>query len=270
MSGVDFSSQYPFNMCGRLPDYNKSIRVQGTVKPNEKYPFAFYLKSGHSAEFGIYDTHEWKKSKFSRELYRKNKTIKKNGKTEVVIAEAQNWDIDEKDDITVLCPASKYNLTDIYTWAYNYRKENSDAKLIANASIGYMAKADYRDYKLAHLRIVCICRANEIMRKLCEEKIMKENVIMIQVDGVLYKGSKEFGVKEKSFGCLSQEFSGCYCSYRGVGQYIVFNKSGKLVKCKHQGFDSTIDGSDIDKPRIISDIMKWKRTERSELFYDEE
>ena len=270
-SAIDFSSQYPYNMCGRLPTTVGCKIVEGTVEPTNDFPFAFYLRSGHSAEFGVYDTHKWLLSDFKDCLYRPDDTIKVIKKEKVVIAPKQNWNLETEKDLTMLCKASDYNLTDIYQWAYENRKVDSNAKLIANASIGYMAKADYRDYRLAHLRTVCICRANEAMRQLCEDKIGKNKIVMIQVDGAIYDSPKCFGVPQenKYFGALTQEFNNCAVAYKGIGQYIVSNHE-EILKVKHQGFDTTIDGSDIEKPNSIFDITKWSKLERSEIYEEED
>ena len=271
MSALDISSNYPYNMCGRLPTMEKSIKVKGTIEPNEEYPFAFYLKSGHSAEYGVYDTHKWKNSKFRDSLYRKIDTHISDIKSPI-ISPRQNWDLEPNEDITLLCKASKCELTNIYEWFYKCREESKINKLIANASIGYMAKRDYRDYKLAHLRTVCICRANENMRRLCEDNIGIRNIIMIQVDGVIYNKTKCFGIgkEDKCFGSAVQEYNNCIMSYSGVGQYI-FMKDKELVSCKHQGYNDTIDGSDIEEPTTIHDITKWvKKTKIGADLYEEE
>lgn len=71
-SSIDASSQYPSGCLGRLPDMHKAILVQGRVEPNEEYPFAFYA-SGHCAEYGVFDTHNWMGHKLAPYLFRMGK-----------------------------------------------------------------------------------------------------------------------------------------------------------------------------------------------------
>ena len=58
LGSIDACSHYPANMRGRLPDAHTAIVVKGRVEPSEEYPFAFY-KSGHCAEYQVFDTHNW-------------------------------------------------------------------------------------------------------------------------------------------------------------------------------------------------------------------
>ena len=50
---------------------------------------------------------------------------------------------------------------------------------------------------------------------------------------------------------------------------ISFIKDNQIIKCKHQGFDMTFDGSDINNPRSIYDIDKWCKSDRSKLYEEE-
>ena len=42
VSHADFSSNYPSNICGQLPDIRTAVEFEGEVNPTPEYPFAFY------------------------------------------------------------------------------------------------------------------------------------------------------------------------------------------------------------------------------------
>ena len=227
VSGVDFCSHYPSSICGRLPDANKQITVAGTVAPSEEYPFAFYTKSGHIAELGVFDTHNWLESDYAYRLFSSKK----------------DWDSDvtvkpEKDQ-TILMPAASFELTEIMQYFFDRRKEDDIAKLVMNAYIGYLHRNDSKNYSknpYAHLAAVCIARANEKMLRLAE-KIGYEKVIQICVDGCMYLGGKEFGCYEKKMGLLEQEFTSKVLYLEKTNLYIVEDEFGNNIKFKLQGYN---------------------------------
>lgn len=269
VSSVDFCSHYPACMCGRLPNSNAKLVYNGTVKPNEEYPFAFYIKSGHCAEYGVFDTHDWLNSDYALELFKKHKKMK-------------NWDeqydkhltMNENDDITILMKASAYELTNIYEKNYELRKVDENAKLIMNSSIGAMHTMIYKDNKYAHLSCIGIARATQKILDVAN-KIGKYFIIQIVVDGIIYKGNEVLGVYDKKLGLLEQEYAQKTIFYDGVGRYIVSElKSPNLVeKWKHQGCDYNKDGIRLDdnyKPSSIYDILNWvKKVKEGELYEEE-
>lgn len=100
-SKVDYNSNYPSNALGLLPDWHKQKTVKGTVKPDDEYPFAYYINSGHIAEYGVFDSHEWTKhGEFGTYLLRYPTSKDPIGFDDKVLPE---------DDITILCKASLYN-----------------------------------------------------------------------------------------------------------------------------------------------------------------
>lgn len=245
-SSVDLSSAFPSNMRGCLPDAHKPLVLSGTVKPNAEYPFAFYLNSGHSAEFQRYDTHDWVRSKYAEHLFNfKRMNFEKSGDA----------------DCTVLMKASDYELTDIWNDFYDIKKngqteeEIERAKLAMNSAIGCMHRKEYKRDKYAHLAVIALCRTNQIMLDVLENELRCAKIIQACVDGIIYKG-KAIRDTEKKLGALVQEYEDKMTSYRGTNQYIVM-EGDKLIKWKHAGFDTMADGSPIHEPTSLDE--QWGR-----------
>lgn len=236
VSKADFSSHYPASMCGRLPTWKGAKTIQGTAKPTAEYPFAFYIKSGHSAEYGVYNTHDWLDSTLVLWLFGENFSP----------------EITPDADVTILCPASAYNYDEVIK--YLYKKKQSDeiidglsAKTVLNAAIGYkhLKNLNNKQNRLDHLAVVTLCRANNKMLK----HYRRGQTLQIVVDSIIYKGDEEIGTRRKCLGKLHQEITGARFRMRGINQYA-FEKNGQIVAYAHGGFNDNIDIknlSDIDK-----------------------
>ena len=254
-SSVDFSSHYPASLCGKLPDSHGAIRLKGTIKPNAEYPFAFYVKSGHIAIYKELDSHNWLfNNKFKIEDLFRLKTIKKpDGKT--VFDDTFNQYIKLEEDETVLMPASSYSLEDTYKYFYSLRKTNKDAKLALNASIGQMHRKIYTRDKYAHLAAVAIARANQRTLDLVNSMNF-EDIIQIQVDGVLYKSGKQYGVYNKEIGAPYQEALNKPCRWERMGVYMLNLDDGTLkVKC--QGYNATTIGIKPEESTTFDQMDSW-------------
>lgn len=247
LSGIDGCSQYPSNIRGKLPDAHTAIIYEGTVKPTEEYPFAFYIKSGHVAEYNCFDTHDWLKSPFALNMFRLS------DKKEIY---PFNFNIKTEEDLTILMKPSKYELTEFYNYFYDLRKTSEDAKLIMNSSIGYFHLRNYSKYKLAHIVAIAIGRANNSILKLCS-KIGNKNILHICVDGIIYLSNKKYGEDYKKLGIYHQEFLNCKGIIHGTNAYIIKTPDG--FKVKHGGFNKNKDGSDISDETItdFNDVFKW-------------
>lgn len=253
ISAIDFCSQYPTNLCGDLPDYNTAVTYEGTVKPTKEYPFAFYLKSGHCAEYNSFDTHDWITSYFKVDLLGR-KENKFNG----------IYNINPEEDTTILMKASKYHLAPEMRYFYSMRKKTIEAKLVMNAFIGFLHRENYNSHKQAHIAAIVIARSNEKMRKLAEE-IQFENgydsIVHICVDGCIYKSLKKYGIQEKALGNIYQEFYDCDFKLTGMNCYVAM-KNNKVIKFKHGAFDERTDGIDIETCESFDDMYKWRKKER--------
>lgn len=253
-SSIDACSHYPGNLRGRLPDAHNVLKVPGTVKPTEDHPFAFYIKSGHCAEYGVFDTHEWVGHPvFKLGLFRYNKEV-----------DGQNPSLDPKDDYTILMGASKYQLTDTMNYFYNIKQtynedteEYKNAKLVMNAAIGMLHTKNYVRYRYAHLVAIALCRANNSILKKADE-IGLSHILHICVDGIIYLGKDIYGTPDKQFGVYHQEEVGLHCKVSGPNRYI-FMDGVNCEKVKTQGFTHNKDGSPITKETVhsLDDQYNW-------------
>lgn len=259
-SSVDWSSMYPSNMCGSLPDSHTAIKVNGKVAPTADYPFAFYLETGHLAIYNELDTHDWLSNKLCNEVFRAKRTKNDNFVQHPYGTETY----------TILMKASKYELTSVYTEAYKRRKQSEDMKLIMNASIGYFHTNQYTTTKLAHLAAVCIARSNNKMLNLTSI-LDKKDIIQVCVDGLIYRGNYKFGSDVKELGVLNQEVLDATVAYKQMNMYI-FMKDNQVVKYKHGACNYNLDGTKIDDSNVkdFSAIDNWvkldsKTRERNNL-----
>ena len=223
VSGIDFCSHFPSNLCGRLPDANTKIVEKGIVEPSEAYPFAYYIKSGHSAELGRYDTRKWLTSNFAFRLFSHKENF--------------DWrlDIDPAEETTILMQPSEIELTDIMQFFYEKRKTDPIAKLVMNAFIGYLHKdLNYDKNPYAHIAATCLCRANQAMLEMAE-KIGLNNIVQICVDGCIYRSYEEYGGHVHGLGLIEQEFTGAAIQIESTNKYIIKDTSGKKIKTKIQG-----------------------------------
>ena len=238
-SSIDGCSQYPSNMCGRLPDSHTMITINGRVEPNEEYPFAFY-KSGHVAEYRVFDTHNWRFSPYFDQLFR-------------FVKDWPILNLRDSEEVTYLMKASDYQLNDVWEYFYNRRKTDQNAKLVMNSAIGMMHTEKYKSYKYAHLVAIAIARGNQKILNMCE-RIGNKNILHICVDGIIYLGDKIFGVDYKGLGVFNQEFNNCNFLMSSMNKYIAM-KDGNCIKAKHGNCNvNIIPDNEIKK---LTDQYKW-------------
>lgn len=258
MSSIDGCSQYPANICGRLPDSHTAKRLPGTVKPTEEYPFAFYVKSGHCAEYGVFDTHDWylyTKLLHAGSLFRSSKRH-------------EEWSlnhINPEEDETVLMKASQFELTDTYKHFYEVKEtfehdssEYQDAKLVLNKSIGQMHERKYTRHRYAHLVAIAISRANDKMVKKAYE-IGINYVAQICVDGILYRGSKQEGASNRQFGAFWQEFAGETTKISSFNRFIAL-RGQNVIKAKWSGVNvnsKTGEKIKLEDIKSLDDQYDW-------------
>lgn len=259
VSAIDFCSQYPSNLCGKMPDAHTAVYVPGTLPPSREYPFAFYLKSGHVAEYGMFDTHDWVGSYYQFDLFRSMR---------VDDGTAFKPNVPEEEDVTVLMKASDFTFDDIMEYYYSKRKTDETAKLVMNSFIGYLHRRSNKDYEktpFAHIAAIAIARSNEKMRHMAEDVIRSIRVLHICVDGCIYMGTDEQGCHEKALGNCFQEFTDCDFRMIGTNAYVAF-RDPFLVKMKHGGYDTYMDGTPITEDSVTSfyDMDNWKKREEIE------
>jgi len=252
-NGIDISSHYPSQLCGILPDSHTAIRFKGTKSPTKEYPFAFYVKSGHLAIYKELDTHTW--------LFNRKLTIKDLFRLKTVRSFDDTFhDIPYEEDETILMKASEHTLKEVMEYFYNIKEtyphdshEYEVAKLALNASIGQMHRKLYVRDKYAHLCAVCIARANQKMLNLLN--IISEDIIQIQVDGIIYKEGKTYGINDKYLGANVQEFTNRPIRWDSLGNYMV--DMGGTFKIKCQGCNSMKDGRKPQESNCFEDMDLW-------------
>lgn len=269
ISSIDGCSQYPAGFMGGLPTSKGAIRYKGTVAPNEEYPFAFYLKSGHIAQYKIFDTHTWITEPL---VYRLFKLSKYENNDDI-----QNPYLPLDEDETVLMKKARFGLSEDFKYFYNIKEtydhdseEYKAAKLVMNAAIGMMHRNDKdksydeKPYRLAHIAAVAIARANNSILSMAK-KIGYRHILQIMVDGIVYIGQK-MGENTKKLGKYHQEiFKQDYlaCAH---GVYAFRDRAGNITKYKHLGRDIWNDGTPIDDKKLtkLEDIYLWERKKDSE------
>lgn len=238
----DFSSHYPSNALGYLPDASTAKEVKGRVKPDETYRFAFYVKSGHVAEYDRFDSHDYMNA---ISIYSASTKKGKDFPT--------NYSIADKDEVTILMKASKYNIDPEMQAAYNKKNNSSkdsdeykQAKLFMLKFIGMMEQCNpilYKSYPYAHIAAVIKWRAN-IKTFNTLKAIGEDKVIQVCVDGFIHKGKIQGG-KEKALGNLITEFDDAQFIQRGINQYII--KQDDKVEKRTAGLDLNTDLDNINR-----------------------
>ena len=265
VSCLDGCSQYPSGFIGDMPTTRGSKVEEGTVKPSAEYPFAFYLRSGHLAIYNELDTHDWRNTPFQNELcprYEKPDPFSPS--------RHHNYYLDPSQDTTLLMRKADTNpLETVFREQFDIKesyphdsKEYQDAKRVMNASIGMMWQKDrnYRrtEYQMAHLAAVAIARGNKRLLDMAK-LIGEDNIAMIVVDSIIYRGDREFGKPTKGFGTFHQEVTGCWYRQLGHNMYMFMDNSGKCIKYRHGSLDAMDDGSDIVEPTDFGDMDRWIR-----------
>lgn len=240
---ADFSSHYPANMCGPLPDWSRVRRVDGTVDPTPEYPFVFYTRSGHLAEYKRFNTHYWREEELTGDLFGSNYSK-----------------VDPDHDVSMCCPSARYSLDSTIELLYNKKTAGEEidglpAKSILVSSIGYKhlkSPLNTRN-RLYHLAAVCIARANQKMIDLFAPNA--RSVLQIIVDCIIYMGPHELGEHRKALGVLHQEITDNSFIMRGVNQYMFINRNtGECTCSAHSGFDFNLLTTKLE------DILVWQRS----------
>ena len=255
----DYSSHYPGALCGRLPSFREEdiIRVKGRVEPDDEYPFAFYVESGHLCEKGVFDTRKWKNHYFGRLLYKK-----REGPNRKKVDRYKT--IPDEEEKTILCKASKYTLTREMEYFYSKKEVSEKAKLVMNTFIGYCHPNNERRsaYRLFHIAAVCIGRASQKMLDLADE-IGFKNILMIINDSIIYHGDMEFP-EEKKLGEPRQEIYRWHFRMKGINQYAFADPETRKVcylekpYVNHSGFDEGITDT-----VYLEDIDRWRQREET-------
>lgn len=250
----DVSSMYPANARGRLPDAHTAQKFDGRVEPNEEYPFAFYLKSNHCAEYGVFDTHEYMSlptKYYMWQCYTDGKPIYN--------------DVKDEDEVTVLMKASKYEMTKVFEEIYQ-RKLDGDpiAKAVANIGIGTLHRnpSTYH-YKVMHdyyhVAAIILGRSNRMQYDMIE-KIENNGGTLLQaiVDSLIYIGEENYGIDTKVLGEYYNEFHQTV-NYRAanINKYVIYNDEGNILKYVVSGVDK-----EMQNIKTPEDIDMYRESDR--------
>ena len=274
-SAIDACSQYPSGCLGRLPDSHSMIKVKGRILPSKEYSFAFY-SSGHCAEYGKFDTHNWLANKFAPYLFR----LSKSEPYPILFQK-------EDEEFTYLMKPSKYSMDAVWKYYFNIKnskekqsEEYLQAKLIMNKTIGcwhrkdksqkeIMSYDDHGSYQLAHIVAIALARGNQKILDMIES-IGSAYIVHVCVDGIIYLGDRKFGQEKAELGAFTQEFIGADFKMKAMNVYCAI-KNGECVKFKHGGFD-LLNGEEIknkkdfkfedlenlDTKERVGEIIKWQ------------
>lgn len=248
---ADISSNFPFNSCGKLPDASRAIKKSGLIRPTKEYPFAFYIKSHHCAEYRRFDTRKWMTTEFAFTLSHDRKLAEKY------------YFVDEKDEETVLMPAAEFEITPEMEYFYAQKMNgNSEAKLVMNAFIGKLHPAVpsvKNAILMYHVAAIILGRATQqILDIINDVKFAGGMPLMIQTDSIIYlHPTYKAGVEKKVFGALVQEIYKKNFRMVAIGQYAFCDTDGKILMVKHQG----ISDNGLINIEKIEDIDKWKNAE---------
>lgn len=212
---ADVSSAFPSQIVNKsLPTLHGLKRVKGRIKPSKDYPFAFYINSHHIAIYNELNTRN-----FDNRYYGKYYN--------------QIYNDSVKEEETILCKASEYNLNEPFQYLYEHRSENKDFKFYMNACIGFFHRNE--NPILSMIAAVVIARCNYEMIKRCEQ-LSNENciVLFIATDSIAWIGREsKVAVNNKYLGSFTYEAKQCDFYAVGPKAYQI-NINGK-VTTKYSG-----------------------------------
>lgn len=276
MSCIDGCSQYPSGFLGDMPTTIGSKVEEGTVKPSAEYPFAFYLRSGHLAIYNELDTHDWLDSPFADRLCPWNEKPDRDSPSI-----HHDYYLEPSGDRTLLMRKADINpFREFFTKQYAIKEtyphdsdEYQEAKLVMNALVGMMHQKDYTywttSFRLPHLAAVAIARGNQRMLDMAK-LIGVDNIAMIVVDSIIYRGKRVYGKPTKALGTFHQEVTGCRYRQLKNSVYIFMDSNGKCVKYKHGSYNRMEDGSPISEPTSFSDMDRWVKVIEGEIQEEQE
>ena len=240
---------YPWAATGRMPTTKGMKTVQGRAFPSEEYPFAFYLKSNHVAEYQRFDTHDY--LKLDRDFRNYMNYVTRNGKMKHKYNE-----VEDKDEVTVLMKAADKELTDTFLYFYHLKekskKDTEDyrlAKFIMNAGIGTFhknpdkrGKEEINDYY--HIAAIVKGRANQKIIDTFNQIREQGNIVLqVIVDGIIYLPLEQdnIGIDKKVLGEFKIEYEDVIYRSNGVLNRYVISDGEKLLKVVLSGYEHGID-----------------------------
>lgn len=246
---IDITSMYPWAATGKMPTTKGMKTIQGRVSPSEEFPFAFYLKSNHVAEYQRFDTHDY------MELDRDFRNFLVSETRKGKVRAKYNW-VEDKDEVTVLMKAADKELTDTFLYFYDLKakskKDSEDyllSKFVMNAGIGTFhknpekrGKQEMNDYY--HLAAIVKGRANQKIIDTFKQIREQGNIVLqVIVDGIIYLPLEKdnLGIKEKVLGEFKIEYEDVIYRSNGLLNRYVISDGEKLLKVVLSGYEHGVD-----------------------------
>lgn len=245
MYKADISSAWPQEISYDLPDLNRYKLIQGYAPPTEDFPIAYYLKSGHIAEYGKYDTHTWQKDKWYSLIEQQSKENFKPRNNH------EKWEtfetIADNEEITVLCPLSEWSIKPAIDYMYQQKEDKSDLersawfKAMLNSMIGFMRSNDYnRGNYMGHIAAIAYARATNRMMNMARELEKEGNFpIYFAIDSIIWIGKETKLTSDKKLGAFVLEAADGRGVIANHGQYYIEKDGEKLIE-RHQGIPDNI------------------------------
>lgn len=260
---ADISSAYPAAACGLLPTTDGYKMEKGYIEPNEEYRFAFYLKSGHVAEYKRFNTREDQFSFLFRQCRNPNGTGSKHKEPAAYFRSISN-----DEEVTLLMRASQYKLDDTIQYFYDRKKDDPLAKEVLVKAIGALSQLMQPNknawfkrgrYK-GFISIIVHCRHNHKMIELYREiAAAGGKLISIQTDAMTWLGKQiPAQTDEKVLGAFVTEIVNGRVWQKELGVYCIEDNLGHSI-IKYQGiYDFPIDEfKKIAAGERMNAVIKW-------------
>ena len=261
---IDVTSMYPAAIQGKLPTVKECKKVNGRVAPNAEYPFAYYLKSHHCAEFNSFDTHDYfNPLKTPRELRDYLTVVHTNKK-----AALKYVNVPDEEEVTILMKVAKEELSDTFKYFYHQKElaqkgtyEYDEAKFVMVKGIGTLhLNPEKQSKKITDLNcyyhIAAIVKGRANQKIIDEFKAIQEDgnlPLQVVVDSIIYLqlNKDNRGIKEKKLGTFNIEYEDCTYRCNGNINRYALEKNGELVKVVVSGYKDAAKAVrkliDIDK-----------------------
>lgn len=262
---IDMTSMYPSCAGGLLPTTKGMKELSGRVKPTAEYPFAFYLKSGHTAEYGVFDTHDY---------YDRHKVDAELGERLINTEYGPKYKpVADDDEITWLMKPAEFGLERLFGYFYEKRTtatdeyEKTTCKFVMNAGIGTFHRNPAHRYGnkqgqslkgYYHLAAIIKGRANQKMIE-AYKKVSTDGNLVLQmiVDSIIYQqyNKDNMGIPTKKMGEFHIECENAiYRSNGNINQYVIADANGKINKVRCSG----VKNPEIER---LEDIDKYVKGE---------
>lgn len=220
---ADYCSAYPSNGL-HLPDYHSAKTIKGKVELEDypEYDFAFYRKSHHIVERGVFDSREMWKHPWMQRF-----------KCTIV-------DVKDEDEITVLMKYSEVDMTSTWQDLYERKKTDENAKAAMVAAIGTFQSNAYWCFQKnfrGHLSAVIYYRhENNMLKKIDEIERAGNTIVQLATDSIAWKGQPlpESVDYVKALGNFYSEYERAQACIKSTGNYAI-EVDGKVMLVKTQG-----------------------------------